>query len=295
LVARGAHAAAINARGLTINDPRRTDVVHLPAVERIDEVPLDDGDVVILAMKTQGTAVALDALAAHAPTGITVACAQNGIENERLALRRFADVVAICVMLPAEFMEPGVVDASGAPHNAILDLGRYPSGRDATTDALAAAFEASGIPSLSLPDVMRWKHTQLLANLRNVADALVAEGESVRELMRAARAEGIACLEAAGLERASDDEDRARRADTMALAPIPGRTRGGSSTYQTFARGDRETEVDWLNGEIVLLGRLHGVPTPVNTMLCALARWAASTGVAPRSLSAADVAARLPG
>jgi len=27
--------------------------------------------------------------------------------------------------------------------------------------------------------------------------------------------------------------------------------------------GDRNIEADWLNGEIVLLGRLHGVPTPV--------------------------------
>ena len=100
LVARGPHARAITAGGLTIHDPGGTTVVDVPAVERIDQVPLDAGDIVILAMKTQGTEAALDALAAHAPPGISVACAQNGIENERLVLRRFADVQAICVMLP---------------------------------------------------------------------------------------------------------------------------------------------------------------------------------------------------
>ena len=294
LVARGPHCAAIDAHGLVIHDPQGTDVVRVPAVEQITDVALDDGDVVVLSMKTQGTAAALDVLAAHAPPGITVACAQNGIENERLALRRFANVAAICVMLPAAFMEPGVVDASGAAHNAILDVGRYPSGGDATTDALAAAFEASGLASPALPDVMRWKHTKLLANLRNVIDALVVEGEPVKELMACGARRGDRLPRRGRPRPPSDEEERARRTGTMVAAPIAGRPRGGSSTWQSLARGDTTTEVDWLNGEIVLLGRLHGVPTPVNTMLTELARWAAATGAAPRSQHVAELEARLP-
>jgi len=294
LVARGAHAQAINAGGLTLHDPAGTVTIRVPAVERIDEVTLADGDVVILAMKTQGTEAALEALAAHAPAGVTVACAQNGIENERLALRRFADVQGICVMLPAVFLEPGVVDTFGQPQNAILDLGRYPSGTNDASHALAAAFEASGLASRALDDVMRWKHTKLLANLRNVLDALVVEqrDDRTRDLGRAVRAEGDAVLAAAGLARASDEEDAERRV-AMKMAPIPGRERHGSSTYQSFARGDTSTEIDWLNGEIVLLGRLHGVPTPINEALCALARDAAARGAAPRSIPIDDVLRRV--
>jgi len=294
LVARGAHAQAINAGGLTLNDPAGTATIRVPAVERIDEVTLADGDVVVLAMKTQGTEAALEALAAHAPAGITVACAQNGIENERLALRRFADVQGICVMLPAVFLEPGVVDTFGQPQNAILDLGRYPSGTNDASHALAAAFEASGLASRALDDVMRWKHTKLLANLRNILDALVVEqrDDRTRDLGRAVRAEGDAVLAAAGLTRATDEEDAERRV-AMKMAPIPGRARHGSSTYQSFARGDASTEIDWLNGEIVLLGRLHGVPTPINEALCALARDAAAHGAAPRSIPIDDVLRRV--
>jgi 2-dehydropantoate 2-reductase len=294
LVARGPHAAAINRHGLVVHDPGSTDTIGVPAVERIEDVPLGEGDVVVLSMKTQGTEAALTALAAHAPD-VTVACAQNGIENERLALRRFANVQAMCVMLPAVFLEPGVVDTFGQPQNAILDLGRYPSGVDASSTALAAALEASGMASRPRPDVMRWKHTKLLANLRNVIDALVGDqrADETRQLAASARAEGIACLEAAGLERASDEEDAERR-KVMKMTPIPGRERHGSSTYQSFLRGDRANEVDWLNGEIVLLGRQHGVPTPVNAMLVALARDAAASGTTPRSLPIADVVARLP-
>jgi 2-dehydropantoate 2-reductase len=246
-----------------------------------------------MAMKTHGAEAALAALVAHAP-GVTVACAQNGIENERLALRRFADVQAICVMLPAVFLEPGVVDAFGQPHNAILDLGRYPFGVDDSSTALASVLEASGLASRARPDVMRWKHTKLLANLRNVIDALIddQQADATRQLASAARAEGIACLDAAGLARASDVEVAERRT-VMKAAPIPGRDRRGSSTYQSFARGDSANEVDWLNGEIVLLGRQHGVATPVNAMLSALARDAAVSGRAPRSIPIAEVLDRL--
>ena len=40
-------------------------------------------------------------------------------------------------------------------------------------------------------------------------------------------------------------------------------------------------ETDYLNGEIVLLGRLHGVPTPVNEALQRAATSAARAGRSP--------------
>ena len=38
----------------------------------------------------------------------------------------------------------------------------------------------------------------------------------------------------------------------------------GGSSWQSLVRGTGTIETDFLNGEIVLLGRLHGIPTPVN-------------------------------
>src|SRR5439155_47487 len=74
--------------------------------------PIDwrDDDAVLLAMKTQDTAAALDALAASAPASVRVICAQNGVENERLALRRFASVYGMLVILGAAHLEPGSVE-----------------------------------------------------------------------------------------------------------------------------------------------------------------------------------------
>ncbi len=77
-------------------------------------------------MKTQDTQAALDALDTAAGPPGAVACAQNGVDNERMALRHHDLVYAICVMCPATHLEPGVVAASSSPVSGILDLGVYP-------------------------------------------------------------------------------------------------------------------------------------------------------------------------
>ena len=222
-VARGPHRDAIRSRGLTINDPSGSVTIRVPVVERIDEVPLDPDDVVLLTMKSQDTRGALEQLVRHAPSAVNVVCAQNGVENERLALRLFRNVYAVCVMLPAGFMEPGVVDASGGPHNAILDIGRYPTGADVTSEAIAQAFVVSDLASRSCPDIMRWKYAKLMMNLANASDALVSDTENIAALVDPARREGAACLDAAGIDRVHADEDRARRAGVMEVRPIAGR------------------------------------------------------------------------
>jgi 2-dehydropantoate 2-reductase len=59
----------------------------------------------------------------------------------------------------------------------------------------------------------------------------------------------------------SHEADLARRADLLQYRTD---VKGPNSLGQSLARGSAGTEVDFRAGEIVLLGRLHGVPTPVN-------------------------------
>jgi 2-dehydropantoate 2-reductase len=102
--------------------------------------------------------------------------------------------------------------------------------------------------------------------------------------MRLARDQATAVLDAAGIAYVDRDEDRARRGDRMTLGEIPGRVRGGGSSWQSLQRGTGNIEADYLNGEIVLLGRMHGVPTPVNELLQRRARQAAENHTAPGSV-----------
>jgi 2-dehydropantoate 2-reductase len=53
---------------------------------------------------------------------------------------------------------------------------------------------------------------------------------------------------------------------------------GQQSTWQSFARGAGSHEVDHLNGEIVLLARLHGVEAPLNRRLQVLLGAASARG-----------------
>ena len=294
LVARGAHGEACRRDGLTLRTADGEVTLPVPTVLHPSELTIDpEHDVVVLAMKTQDTADALDALAAVAAPTTPVVCAQNGVENERLALRRFARVHGMCVMLPATHLEPGVVEVSSTPIAGILDVGRYPTGVDATTEEVAATIDASGFSSHAVVDVMRRKYAKLLMNLGNALDAACGAGARRSPLFAAARDEARACFAAAGIDVASDEEDRARRGDLLQVKPIDGKPRGGGSTWQSLARGTGRTEADFLNGEIVLLGRVHGIPTPVNELCQLVAGDLARRGAAPGSVDVADLEARV--
>jgi 2-dehydropantoate 2-reductase len=196
-------------------------------------------------------------------------------------------------MMPAAHLEPGVVQAHAWPTPGLLDVGVYPHGADATAEEIVAAFNAAGFNCVVRADVMRWKYTKLLMNLANAVVALSGSSDESAELRRAARKEGMAVLDAAGIDYASEEEDRARRGDHLRIVPLKGEHRLGGSTHQSLARGTGQVESDWLNGEIVVLGRLHGVPTPVNEVLQRMANAAAREGLAPESVPASEILEQL--
>jgi 2-dehydropantoate 2-reductase len=285
LVARGEHGEAIRAGGLTLASADGEVVVRAACVSRPDEVGWREGDVVVMATKTQDSAAALSALAAVAPSSTPVVCAQNGVENERLALRSFSRVYGMCVMLPASHLSPGVVEVSSSPVSGILDLGRYPSGVDDVCGQVASDLSASSFSSVAEPLVMRRKYAKLLMNLGNALEAACGPSARGSAFGVAAREEAVACFEAAGIDYASAEEDRERRGSLLTVRPVGGSLRGGGSSWQSLARGTGSIEADYLNGEIVLLGRQWGVPTPVNEVLQSVANRLARSGAAPGSMS----------
>lgn len=287
LLARGAHLAAIQRQGLTLATPEDTRTLPIAAYADPAEVP-HPVDAVLLAMKGNDTEAALRALAATVDPATPVACLQNGVANERAALRLFPNVYAICVAFPATHLEPGVVVAHSAPTPGILDLGRYPYGVDEVAQRIAGALRDAGFAASPRPDVMRWKYRKLLVNLSNAVDAVCVRDEATAELGELLRAEAVAVLDAAGIDHASAEEDRLRRGDTIRRQDVPGTPRGGSSSWQSLARGTGSIEADYLNGEIVLLGRLHGVATPYNEHARRVANLFARQGRPPASLPAAQ-------
>ena len=138
---------------------------------------------------------------------------------------------------------------------------------------------------------MRWKHGKLLTNLGNAVQAMCGIEVDLGPLMRELRDEGVRCLDAAGLDFIPPRElfESARR--TYGLGEIAGQPRRGGSSWQGAMRGVRSTETDFLNGEIVLLGALHGVPTPWNRAVQRLAHRAVRLGLAPGQTTIAEIEA----
>lgn len=291
LVARGEHRSAIAADGLTVEWPEGSATLPVPVVGHPSELTFGPDDVVIVAVKSQDTAGVVAALADCAPPSTPIVCLQNGVVNEVAFLRRFQTVHGVTVMAPTWHLEPGVVRAYTPGATAILDIGRWPVGTDDVTDAVARAFRTSGFESLARPDIARWKYAKLLLNLGNPVDALCRRDDEARRLHELARREGEIVLAAAGIDHVSEADDRARRGNILRIVPIDDRPRPGASTWQSLARGN-PVEVDFLNGEIVLLGRLHGVPTPVNEVLQEATHDAVAAGTPPGSIPAADLLAR---
>lgn len=294
LVARGTHHEALRDSGLRLTTPEGTRTLDVPVAAGPEEVEPRDGDVLVVAVKTQHAVAALDAWSArHGRT--PVVCAQNGVSGERFALRRFPEVYGMCVWLPAAYLEPGKVAAACAPLTGILHLGGYPTGVSDTVRAIAADLETSHFAAPVVPDVMRWKYAKLLANLGNALDATLgpqaAGSPQGLDLRERAMAEGRAALASAGISHAREDEQRRVRGNRMAPQPVEGVERTGSSSWQSLTRGTGSVESDYLNGEIVLLGRQCGVPTPVNELLQRTANAFAREGRAPGSLTPAELAA----
>jgi 2-dehydropantoate 2-reductase len=293
LIARGEHGVAIRHSGLTLESPRGSVTLKVPAVEHPAEIAFrPSADVVLLTTKTQDSAAALDALRATAGPDIPVLCLQNGVASARIALRRFHVVCGAITMLPSVHLKPGVVQAFSAPIPGIIDVGRYPSGIDPSS-LVSTELQRAGFSSEVRSDILRWQYGKLINNLKNALQALCGPDAGYGDLLPELRAEAEACYRAAGIAYASETELRSRAQGVLQLGAIGGLARPGDSSWQSLARGTGSIETDFLNGEIALLGRLHGVPTPVNALLQNLATRFARERRPPGSLSVDDLRTRL--
>jgi 2-dehydropantoate 2-reductase len=294
LVARGPHGRAVRERGLVFETPEERVTMRIPAYAGAREVAWGDDDVVLLATKSQDTESAARDLYAAAGD-VPVVSAQNGVANERTLSRWFGRVHGMCVMMPTAHLEPGVVQAHSVGATGILDLGRFPEGVDEVDEALAATLRDCRIESVPRPDIMRWKYRKLVNNLGNAVQALCGrdlDSAEIRAALERLTAEADAALAAAGIDPVTDAEDAVRRDDHLQLRPIGDAPRAGGSTWQSLSRGSG-VETDFLNGEVALLGRLHGVPTPANARIQGLMADAAARRLAPGSMSPTELLAAL--
>lgn len=275
LIARGEHGSRIRSEGLTIGTPRGSVVAHPEVAGSVEEWRPLVQDVLVVAVKSQDAVDLFAQLAtkrvedSFVGARLPLFCFQNGLANERTALRYFSRVHGVCVGVPGVYLQAGRVDDHGSPVPGVLEVGRYPQGSDEADARVVAALAGAGFRAYVSDEIGPWKAAKLIGNLRNAIDALFPSerGSSASQrLTDAARNEARACFEAASIsvvDHASLEEHR----QGFTERAVDGTARVGGSTWQSLVRGLSSVETDYLNGEIARLGRLHGVPTPVNETL----------------------------
>jgi 2-dehydropantoate 2-reductase len=286
LIARGPHLAALQCKGLRLRTPESDSTVKLPAFGSVlaVEPALGAADTVILCVKVHQAPPVLAQLAAatamHALPAVV--CCTNGLDAERQALRHFPRTYAMLPCMFATHLQPGEVELFGrstpAPHRpAWLNVGCYPRGVDTLAEQLAGDLRSAGFRSEADAAVMDKKRAKMVTNLGNATAALRdADSEAGRRLMRAARAECLAAYRVAGLtavevgplmkEWISLIGGQLTR--QLSVPSVPGAPEYMGSSWQSLARASGDIECAFLNGEVCLLGRLHGLAVRRPLRLC---------------------------
>ena len=142
-------------------------------------------------------------------------------------------------------------------------LGRYPSGLDDLARSLVDDLVGAGFQAWAVDEISRSKAAKLLGNVGNGLDLLEGDDDERAAARVALRRESVEVLDAAGVGLPPGG---ALVGATLDILPVEGHVSGRLSTWQSFARGT-SSEVDYLNGEVVLLARRHGATAPLNERL----------------------------
>ncbi len=285
LIGRERTRDAIKANGLTLSDHAGWHI-NL-AADRVAfatrPAALAKADIVALCTKSRDTATAAKQIAAHAKKKPVVISFQNGVSN----------VETLRALLPKLEVVQGMV-----PFNvADLGQGRFHKGTSGElaagdSDATRALSERIGDRPGRLRisgdmEAVAWG--KLLINLNNAVNALSGETllqqlgkRDYRRVVAASIVEALELLKAAGIEPAQIGPLPPKLLPHAIAAPdfifrnlllrvqkIDSRAR--SSMADDLAAG-RETEIDYLNGEVVRLARTLGREAPVNSAIVGLVK-----------------------
>ncbi|MFT4042772.1 MAG: 2-dehydropantoate 2-reductase N-terminal domain-containing protein [Gordonia sp. (in: high G+C Gram-positive bacteria)] len=281
LVARGEHGTRIAQDGLVIRRPGGVvDVVELAVAAGPDQVRLGEGDILVLAVKTQDAEAAIAQWAwqpvydasgneTGAAADLPILTLQNGRATEDIALRRFSRVYGVTVGIAASFLSPGQIISPSVAPVGVFWIGRYSGGRAEQGDLqeqIVADFTGADLHAFSVTDIEAVKAAKLLGNIQhNGVDLLEGSAEEKATARTLLRDEAVGVFAAAGVTLPPGGE-LDHGGVKLSIEPVEGYDRGGSSTWQSVARGVPH-EIDFLHGEIVFLARKYGVRAPYSERL----------------------------
>jgi len=259
-------------------------------------------DLVLITVKSAQTGEAAEQLVGRVRPGTVVVSLQNGIGNDTV----IREILTSCVVLAGMVMFNVAHQGDGHFHRGTAGVLAVTD--DRAVDRFAPLFARAGLPLDRRADLLPVQWAKLLLNLNNPVNALSGlplreqlAGRDYRRCLAAAQAEALAVMRRAEIRPAQltrvppwlmvrvlglPDALFTRLAGAVVVADPQAR----SSMADDLALG-RKTEIAWLSGEIVNLGRMVAMPAPVNARLVELIG-AAERGD-PRRWSGVELLAQL--
>lgn len=247
-----------------------------------DNSVMADADYILVCVKSGDTPSAGKLIAKSANANAVVVSFQNGIRN--------GEVLAQC--LPHHEVIKGMVPfnvlSQGAGHFHCGTEGNLSvQDNNAKCEALLSLFATADLPVKRYHKIASVQWGKLLMNLNNAVNALSGlplltqlNDRAYRKVMAVVLTEALAAMKAAGIQPAKTGKVVPKLMPMIMVLPdglfklVASATlkidpQARSSMYEDFVLG-RKTEIDFLNGEIVRLGKQYKVNTPANAAIVRL-------------------------
>jgi len=275
LIGRAPHISEISNNGLHISGIWGEHTVT--DLHAMTSPPDGYQDVVFLTVKSYDTDTALgDALPMIGPD-TTVVSMQNGIGNvETLAgVVGEARTVGAMAIFGAAVPEPGSVEVTVIASETLV--GEIDGRLTSRAMDLARMLDGAGIPAKPSDNIMREIWHKALYNIAlnplsaifQVTYGQIADNPNTRWLISEMISEAFLVAEVAGVDLGMDSPDE--YLEILWNRKLPPTREHRSSMLQDIVRGKR-TEIDYINGKVVELGREYRIPTPYNNAVVKIVR-----------------------
>jgi 2-dehydropantoate 2-reductase len=268
-IARGAHLAAMKAKGLRVEGGRgETNVMPTQATD--DPANVGPVDLVLFCVKLWDVESAGERIRPLVGPGTAVIPLQNGIDAaERLIpILGVPAVMGGVAQISAVIAEPGVVRQTGTFMRLVfgeLDGTRSPRGETFLELCRKAGFDATLseaiVTELWMKFILLATNASVTALTRQPIGKL-RDDPDMRPQFVAAYKEVIDVGSARGVKLPADALDKMLAFNAGAPSTMK------ASMAIDLERGNR-IELPWLGGKVVALGRQLGVPTPTHALMYA--------------------------
>lgn len=266
------HVNAINNHGLKIIGYDGARVIAVRAVSN-PHVLNEIFDVVLVQCKAIFTQPALKSIEHLMGDETVVVSFQNGLGNEDIIAEMIGHykVMGGLTAHGASVEGPGVIRDYAQCDSALETyIGEMDGGLSERAMGLAKLLTENGLPTIASDDIKYDMWKKLLANIGmsptsaicNLNVAQMIQVESLVDTVHAAIDEAVLVAAAEGIQL-----DAKQAYDFFAKIAGPNGAAENKSSACFDILNQRQTEVDFINGTVVRLGKKHGIPTPVNSTL----------------------------